>query len=87
MRTLQLFPFISGRILENGNGYVHICVPNQNAVDILSTMKETIVGMGLNAHISINPAWQTLTDFKTPLNSSNYDFVNGEWKWGPHTLP
>ncbi len=87
MRALQLFPLISGRIVENGNGHVHICVPNQSAVDTLSTMRETIIEMGLNAHISINPAWQTLTDFEPPLNSSNYDFINGKWKWGPHTLP
>ncbi|MFX0077820.1 MAG: MarR family transcriptional regulator [Candidatus Hermodarchaeota archaeon] len=87
MRALQLFPFIIGRIVENGNGYVHIYVPNQSAVDTLSTMRETIMGMGLNAHISINPAWQTLSDFEPPLNSSNYDFENGGWKWGPHTLP
>ena len=86
MRALQLFPFINGRVVENGNGYVHICVPNQNAVDTLSTMRETIIEMGLNAYISINPTWQTLTDLKTPLNSSNYDFLNGMWKWEPLTL-
>ncbi len=85
MRALQLFPFISGRIVENGNGYVHICVPNQSAVDTFSTMRETIIEMGLNAHISINPALQTLTDLITPLNSSNYNFINGQWKWGPQT--
>ncbi len=87
MRALQLFPFINGRILENGNGYVLIQIPNQSAVDTLSTLRETIVGMGLDAHISINPAWQTLTDFEPPLRSSNYDFKNSEWKWETHTLP
>ncbi len=87
MRILQLFPFISGRIIENGNGYFHIYIPNQSAVDTLSTMKETIIRMGLDAHISINPAWQTLTDFEPPLSFSNYDFINCEWKWGPNTLP
>lgn len=87
MRALQLFPFINGRILENGNGYVLIQIPNQNAVDTLSTLRETIVGMGIDVHISINPAWQTLTDFEPPLRSSNYDFKNSEWKWDAHTLP
>ena len=86
MKALQLFPFISGRIVENGNGHVQICVPNHSAIDTISTMRETIIEMGLNAHISINPAWQTLTDLITPLNSSNYDFINGKWKWGPQTL-
>lgn len=87
MRALQLFPFINGRILENGNGYVLMQIPNQNAVDTLSTLRETIVEMGLDAHISINPAWQTLTDFEPPLRSSNYDFKNHEWKWEAQTLP
>ena len=86
MKALQLFPFISGRIVENGNGHVQICVPHHSAIDTFSTMRETIIEMGLNAYISINPAWRTLTDLITPLNSSNYDFINGKWKWGPQTL-
>lgn len=87
MRTLQLFPFISGRIIENGNGYFHIYVPNQSAVDTLSIIRETIIRMGLDVHFSINPAWQTLTDFEPPLRQSNYDFIDSEWKWEPQTLP
>jgi DNA-binding Lrp family transcriptional regulator len=87
MRALQLFPLMNGRIIENGNGYVLIYIPNKNAVDTLSTIRETIIEMELNAHININPAWQTLTDFEPPLNPSNYDFINSEWKWDSNTLP
>jgi hypothetical protein len=87
MRAAQLFPYVNGRIIENGNGFLLIYVPSQSAVDTLSTLREVILEKGINAHININPAWRTLTDFNTPLNSSNYDFINNEWKWGSNTLP
>jgi DNA-binding Lrp family transcriptional regulator len=85
--SLQYFPCINGVVFENETASIFLYVPNHITVDTLSTLRKIFARNDLNAVIDAKPAWQSLTGFRSPMTSMNYDFQKGKWKWDNNALP
>lgn len=81
VQTLLLLPHINAIILENGNGIIFAFIPNEWAVDLLSTLRKLFAENEINASLDVKPAWQSYRGFQSPLNPTLYDFNTGNWKW------
>ncbi len=87
LQSLHILPNISGVILENGNGYVFLYVPNHNAVDVLSTLQKIFSNQEINVAFQVKPTWQAMTGFESPIQPKYYDFDAKKWVWTENTLP
>jgi hypothetical protein len=86
-RALSVLPNIRGVIFDDSCGLLLLFIPNQNAVEILSALRKSMVNNDISASIEAKPTWQSYSGFESPVNSKNYDIKKREWKWERTTLP
>jgi DNA-binding Lrp family transcriptional regulator len=87
VKGLSVLPHVVGLIFDNGNGHLVLFVPNENAVEIVSTLRKSFATNDIDAIIEVKPTWQSYSGFESPVKQKNYDIEKGEWKWERTTLP
>ncbi len=87
LQSLHTLPNISGVILENGNGFVFLYVPNHSAVDVLSMLQKIFSNQEIDVAFQVKPSWQGMTGFESPIQPKYYDFDAKKWIWTENTLP
>ncbi len=84
----QLFPHISGIVLDNGTGVATLLIPSAIAVSLMTSLESLFTAIDIPAIISMKPAWNAYGWTVPPVvDSMNYNFETNRWIWTKDTLP
>ncbi len=87
IKALSVFPNIDGLVFSNGNGLLILSIPNQTAVDMISTLRKIFAKNEIDGVIEAKPTWQSWSGFESPVKLQNYNLDKKEWEWERTTLP
>ena len=88
LRAFQLLPYVSGNIFDDGSIDVALLLPKESAVNVETSLSDSLRNIASDVTSNINPAWETYGwIIRPPVSPDNYDFNNGSWIWVKDTLP
>jgi DNA-binding Lrp family transcriptional regulator len=87
LKEIQLLPYLSCFIFDDGMAEIVLHTPNSVSIDIYSSLSKILAENDYDAIVSARPAWQAFVGFPSPIVEENYNFEKGEWVWDRDLLP
>jgi hypothetical protein len=81
VHACQLLPFLTGSLFEDGGALLSLLLPNAAAVDVYDFLRRSFADHGVDASLSLQPAWRTYGIHVSAVGSRNYSFEKGAWTW------